>query len=196
MKKIYSIILILLLSLSIAAQTGEKFAEESVAVDTFKVIKPNKFHAKVDQIVTTLLTRYHYKKIDLNDSLSSIIFDSYFEALDYNKVYFLKSDLEKYENYRYLLDDMLLQGNLTIPYDIFNTYKLRMNTRVNYIIKRLETEFDYSIDEEIRPKRKELDWAESEEELDDVWRKRLRNDALNKNIKKEEESSQKKRQTK
>jgi carboxyl-terminal processing protease len=115
MKKIYSIILVLILSLNITAQNGKKFAEESVAIDTFKVLTPNKFYSKVDQIVTTLLTRYHYKKIDLNDSLSSIIFDNYFEALDYNKVYFLKSDLDKYENFRYLLDDLLLQGNLTIP---------------------------------------------------------------------------------
>ena len=48
-------------------------------------------------MVTRILSRYHYKKIDLNDSLSSVIFDNYIKSLDYNKSYFLKSDIDKFE---------------------------------------------------------------------------------------------------
>ncbi len=186
MKKLILLISLFAFSLNISAQTGEHFNENSIVIDTFKVLTPDKFHAKVDQIVTTLLTRYHYKKVDLNDSLSSVIFDNYFRALDYNRVYFLKSDIDKYEKYRYLLDDLIKQGNLTIPFDIFNTYKTRMNSRINYIISRMEKEFDYSIDEVFIPKRKDAEWVNSEKEINEIWRKRLKNDALNKNLQKEE----------
>ena len=96
MNKLTILILSFMLSLTITAQTGEHFAENSVVVDTFKVLSPNDFHSKVDKIVTTLLTRYHYKKIDLNDSLSSVIFDNYIKSLDYNRVYFLQSDIQSF----------------------------------------------------------------------------------------------------
>lgn len=186
MKKLILLILIFTFSLNISAQTGEHFTENSIVIDTSKVLTPDKFHAKVDQIVTTLLTRYHYKKINLNDSLSSKIFDNYFKALDYNRIYFLKSDIDKYETYRYSLDDFLKDGNLEIPFDIFNTYKVRMNSRIDFIIDRMGTEFDYSIDEKFSPKRKDAEWAESNAKLNDIWRKRLKNDALNKKLKKED----------
>lgn len=186
MKKMILLILIFTFSLNISAQTGDHFAENSVVIDTFKVLTPDKFHAKVDQIVTTLLTRYHYKKVDLNDSLSSVIFDNYFKALDYNRIYFLKSDLDKYEAYRYSLDDFIKQGNLKVPFDIFTTYKSRMHSRIDFVINRLEEEFDYSIEESFEPKRKDAEWVTNDAELNDIWRKRLKNDALNKKLKKED----------
>ena len=186
MQKIILLILIFTFSLNISAQTGDHFAENSVVIDTFKVLTPDNFHAKVDQIVTTLLTRYHYKKVDLNDSLSSVIFDNYFQALDYNRIYFLKSDLDKYERYRYSLDDFIMQGDLQIPFDIFNTYKARMNSRIDFVINRMEDEFDYSIEESFKPNRKDAEWVGTDAKLNDIWRTRLKNDALNKKLKKEE----------
>ncbi len=186
MRKLILLLLIFIFYVNTQAQTGEHYTENSATIDTFKVLTPNKLHSKVDKIVTTLLTRYHYKKIDLNDSLSSIIFDNYLKSLDYNRVYFLQSDIKNFEKYRFMLDDYLLSGNLDVPFDIFNTYKQRMYTRVNYIKKRMKSEFDYSINESFTPKRKDAEWAKSETELNEIWRKRLKNDALNKNLKKED----------
>ncbi|MBU0472719.1 MAG: carboxy terminal-processing peptidase [Bacteroidetes bacterium] len=186
MKKIIILIFASIISIYSFAQTGEHFAENVGQIDTFKVFTPNKFHSKVDQIVTTLLMKYHYKKVDLNDSLSSVIFDNYLKSLDYNRVYFLQSDIDNFEKYRYLLDDFLKSGNISAPFDIFNVYKSRMNSRVNYIIKRMETEFDYTVNESFEPNRGKSAWAKSELELDEIWRKRLKNDALNKNLQKEE----------
>jgi carboxyl-terminal processing protease len=186
MKKLIFLILLFTLSINIFAQTGEHFTGNGSAIDSFKVLAPDKFHSKVDQIVTTLLTRYHYKKIDLNDSLSSVIFDNYISSLDYNRVYFLKSDLQNFEKHRYLLDDYLLAGKIAVPFEIFNIYKTRMNSRISYTIERMKNEFDYSIKESFEPARKETEWANSESSLNEIWRLRLKNDALNKNLQKEE----------
>lgn len=186
MKKIILLTLLFALSITITAQTGEKYAKESVAIDSFKVLTPTKLQSKIDQIVTTLLTRYHYKKIALNDSLSSVIFDNFIKSLDYNRVYFLQLDINEFEKYRYSIDDFLLAGNLSFPYQVFNVYKKRMSERVGYINSRLKQEFDYSIDEYFTPQRKDLPWAKTTVELDEVWRKRLKNDALNKHLQKED----------
>jgi carboxyl-terminal processing protease len=186
MKKIVLLIVFSVFTQISFAQDSIHSNENSAAIDTFKVLSPGKLHSKVDQIVTTLLTRYHYKKIDLNDSLSSIIFDNFLKTLDYNRVYFLKSDIQLFEKYRYLMDDYLLSGNLQVPFEIFNVYKSRMNNSVEYVINVMDKEFDYTKEEEFQPKRDEANWAENINELNEIWRKRLKNDALNKKLQKED----------
>lgn len=186
MKKRIFILAVLLFSLNSFAQTDIISTDQNGIVDTFKVLYPTKMQSKVDKIVTTLLSRYHYKKINLSDSLSSVIFDDYIKTLDFNKMYFLKSDLERFEKYRYSLDDYLKDGILYAPFKIFDTFKQRMTERMYYINDRLDTDFNYATNDILIPNRENADWATTSEELDDLWRKRLKNDALNKRLAKEE----------
>ncbi len=176
MKQLFLVLLIGLISLTSFGQINHQI-ENGTAIDSFRVLVPTKFNSKVDQIVTTLLTKYHYKKIDLNDSLSSVIFDNYIKSLDFNRSYFVKADIRNFERYRYSLDDYLLSGNLSFPFEVFNTFKVRMHSSVKYITERMQTEFDYSKEENFIPMRDELPWAENEDELNEIWRKRLKNDA-------------------
>ncbi|MEN8194626.1 MAG: S41 family peptidase, partial [Bacteroidota bacterium] len=186
MKKILLILTLLLFTLNFYSQTTEELIKQNGIVDTFKVLYPTKMQSKVDKIVATLLSRYHYKKIDLNDSLSSLIFDDYIKTLDYNKMYFLQSDIDRFEKYRYDLDNYLKEGILYAPFKIFDTFKRRLSERIKFIVNRLETEFDYNSDELFIPDRENSKWAASEEELNNIWRKRLKNDALNKKLAKED----------
>ena len=186
MKKLLFILTLFLFTLNSFAQTAEQFAEQNAVIDTFKVLYPTKLQSKVDRIVTTLLSRYHYKKVDLNDSLSSIIFDNYIKTLDYNRMYFLQSDIDGFQKYRYSIDDYLKEGILYAPFEIFETFKKRLTERMYYVIDRLKTEFDYSISETFIPNREKAEWAQTTGELDDIWRKRLKNDALNKKLAKED----------
>jgi carboxyl-terminal processing protease len=186
MKNLLLIILFTIFSFNIFAQTGAEFTEKNAVIDSFKVIKPDNLHSRIDQIVTTLLTNYHYKKINLNDSLSSVIFDDYLKSMDYNRLYFLQSDIDKFEKYRYMFDDFLIHGQLDIPFEIFNVYKQRLFDRVKYVVKRMKTEFDYTKNETYIPERDKAPWAKTKKELDEIWRKRLKNDALNKKLKKED----------
>ncbi|MCB0749992.1 MAG: PDZ domain-containing protein, partial [Ignavibacteriae bacterium] len=148
-------------------------------LDSNKVIEPLDFHPEINKMVTRILSRYHYKKIDLNDSLSSIIFDNYIKSLDYNKSYFLKSDIDEFSKYRYELDEDLYLGKLLPAYQIFNTYKTRMNERIKYALSRLDEEFDFTIDESYKIDRENEDWLSTTEELNELWRKKLKHEALN-----------------
>ena len=49
----------------------------------------------------------HYSSIDINDNFSSTVFDSYIDALDRSKLYFLKEDIDQLSAYRYTLDNSL-----------------------------------------------------------------------------------------
>jgi carboxyl-terminal processing protease len=182
MKKFSFVLLLIVALISCKAQSLEKLIAKNSDIDSAKVILPDVEHSQDNRLITQLISRYHYKKFDLNDSLSSIIFDNYLKMLDNNKVYFLKSDLDEFETFRNKFDDFLLTGTLEAGYSIFNRYKQRLAERIEYVDKELKTEFDYSIDESFTPNRKDAEWAASSEELDEIWRKRLKNDALNRKL--------------
>jgi len=150
-----------------------------VESDTSKSIEPKNYYTLEDQLINIVLSRYHYNKFELNDSLSSNIFDRYINSLDHTKIYFIESDIESFEKYRYVLDDDIQAGNVEPFYDIFNVYLQRMQDRVTYLDTILSKEFDYSINEELLINRKNVDWSASVDQLNDIWRKKIKNDALN-----------------
>lgn len=146
--------------------------------DTLKLIEPANHYKNENQLLTSILTRYHYKEFNINDSLSSIIFDKYLNSLDHGKNYFVESDIESFNDYETKLDDNLINGDVQFYYDVFNLYLKRLNERLDYINKLLDKEFDYSIDENFEYNRDNATWAKNENELNELWRKRLKNDAL------------------
>jgi len=89
--------------------------------NTIKVLTPETKFSKEAMVVTNILEKYHYRRIKLTDSLSSVIFDNYLRSLDPNRMYFLQSDVDKFEPYRYKIDDFLKSGQLEVPFEIFNT---------------------------------------------------------------------------
>jgi carboxyl-terminal processing protease len=135
-------------------------------------------HERIGELVTQFIQKSHYNQIAVNDDLSSRVLDVYIESLDGNRSYLLASDIEYFEKYRYRLDDMVRSQPLDPVYDMFKVYRTRARERLNYAIKLLETEPDFTVDENYQFDRSEADWAQSSEELDEIWRKRVKSDAL------------------
>lgn len=142
------------------------------------VLRSNRELEKESQVITEVLNRAHYRKTDLNDSLSSVILDNYLSSLDRSKVYFLKEDIDKFEKYRNSLDDHLKEGDLSAAFDIYNTFKTRFNDRKEVIDSLVMVEFDFTKDEYYDTDREDADWATSKEELDEEWRKIIKSQAL------------------
>ncbi len=153
-------------------------ADDIAIYDSTNVIEPKNYYSFENQLITTILSRYHFRKLNLNDSLSSIIYDNYLTSLDYGKVYFLKSDIDEFEKYQNKIDDLLLDGDISFFYDVFNIYLKRVNERENYIETLLNNEFDFSTDEVFILKRDSINWAADLDELNDRWKKRIKNDAI------------------
>ncbi|MEQ8241165.1 MAG: carboxy terminal-processing peptidase [Cyclobacteriaceae bacterium] len=147
-------------------------------LDSLVSLEPSKEHASQTFVIVNLLNRYHYRKTQLNDSLSSVIFENYFESLDPNKSYFLKSDYDYFEKYRFTLDESLPQGNLDFAYQLFSIYRERSLQRLAYVDRLLEREFDFNQDEYLDTDREDLPWAVNREELNEIWRKIIKNQSL------------------
>ncbi len=141
-------------------------------------LQPKASHLKEARLIVQILDYYHYRDVELNDSLSSVIFDNYINSLDGNKSNFLESDIKSFEKYRYNLDDALQRGDLVPAFYIFNIYKKRLDGRLKYALERVQEPFDFTKDETFYFDREEADYATSEAELDEIWRKTIKNQAL------------------
>lgn len=147
-------------------------------LDTTRLVsKP--IYGKEANIIVQILDKNHFRKIMLNDSLSSTILDHYIKELDNNKTYFLASDVKSFEKYRLSIDDLTKLENVEPAYEIYNIFRKRYKERMDYAINKLINQtFDYSSNEVYETDREKEPWAVTSEQLNDVWRKIIKSQAL------------------
>ncbi len=182
MKKFVPVLVLLAAVSFFLATSSGRVARTGVLPDSVKTLEPLAYHSQEDQLINTILARYHYNKFKLNDSLSSVIFDRYLKTLDGTRSYFTQSDINELEEYRNSLDDDIKAGNLEPAFEIFNLFRERFHERVSYIDTLLKKEFDYTKNESLEVDREKAPWASSETELNEIWRKRIKNDALTRKL--------------
>ncbi|MCZ6565592.1 MAG: carboxy terminal-processing peptidase [Gammaproteobacteria bacterium] len=141
-------------------------------------LSPLNEHSRSTKLITRFLSKYHYKTFKINNSLSDQIFDSYIEALDPNRSYFYQKDIDSFQIFRYKLDDALNHPELNAPFQMFRLYQARVDERALYALGLLKEKFNFSINEKLIIDRSKLDWAVDKDELDEIWRKRVKNDVL------------------
>lgn len=141
-------------------------------------LKPSISQEKVETLVAKLLTTYHYRKVRLDDSLSSVVWDNYLKEVDNNKTYLLASDVASFEKYRKQIDDALINGDLTAAYDLYNVFRKRYQERADFIKQELKKPFVFTADETFNTDREKATWPKTVEEQNDLWRKILKNQAL------------------
>lgn len=167
---------------------NEVALHSSTRLPEIKAIAPELSFTKASIIIANILTRFEYDKKPLDLDMSKRIFDAYFKKLDPQKMYFLESDVEQFRQYQPLFSEMLLKGSLNIPFDIFRLYRQRVEERYDYVLKTLEQPFDFTQDESFTIDRKDMNRATSAEQINDVWRRRLKNDFLRLKLANTEES--------
>ena len=173
LKRIFAITL----TAAVLACTASPKAQKPV--EGVNNIKPDEQQSLVAKEVVGLIENYNYKKIKLNDSISSIIFDRYIKALDPSKYYFLESDIKEFEANRYNLDDDLRIGDLSTPFYIFNMYLKRYNERIAYSLSQIKDKYDFNQNDVYVYDREKMPWVKSIAELDNIWKKRVKYELVN-----------------
>lgn len=147
-------------------------------VDTL-ALKPKPVYGKEARITTFLLDNNHYRKMNFGDSLSSVVLDEYEKTLDNNKTYFLQSDIDSFDKYRNKIDDMTKAEDVMVAYEIYDVFQKRFAERMKYILTTLiRSDFDYNQDEYYEMDREKEPWAATVKDVNDVWRKIIKSQAL------------------
>lgn len=123
------------------------------------------------QLVYQVLTHAHYAPINVNDEFSSKVFDEYIDRLDYAKRYFIKSDIQQLEKYRYLIDDQIKMSNLDFFDEATKLIIQRQNEAEQYYREAIAGNFEFTTNDDIETDPKKLKFAASKEELKKNWYK-------------------------
>ncbi|MFT5313385.1 MAG: carboxyl-terminal processing protease [Paraglaciecola sp.] len=160
--------------------TGSGAVNNAKSVDAIPALEQESQHAVSAKRISSHFLRSHYKEIDLDDQLSNKVFERFLRSLDLNRNVFLASDIEGFEKYRSKLDDAIEKGNLTVAYDIYQINMQRRTERYEYALSLLDNEFDYeALNDEFYFDREDAPWAKNTNELNELWRQRVKYDALN-----------------
>ncbi|TPH12855.1 carboxy terminal-processing peptidase [Litorilituus lipolyticus] len=180
MQKFCRIAIAVSLSISFSFTSVDSLAFEKASVpEELPVLSPESQHATASKRISARFTRAHYKKVKISDELSAEVFDRYIKQLDYARNVFLASDIEDFSKYREDFDNVIARGKLDAAYDIFNVNLLRRLERYEYAISLLDKPFDFTKEEVYSFDREEAPWAKTEAELNELWRKKVKSDALN-----------------
>ena len=171
----------------IAVAVSLSFASISVLAEikednkNLPILAPESQHATSTKRITAQFTRAHYKQIKIDDQLSEQVFDRYIKQLDYARNVFLASDVEGFEKYRDEFDTVIARGKLDIAYEIYNLNLQRRLERYEYALSLLENDeaFNFELDESYNFDREDAKRPTSVDELDELWRKKVKYDALN-----------------
>ncbi|NRF38662.1 carboxy terminal-processing peptidase [Pedobacter foliorum] len=142
-------------------------------------IVPDEKQALVCKEIVTLIENYNYKKIKVNDSISSVVLDKYIKDLDPYKYYFLASDIKEFEKFRFSLDDDFRAGSLNAPFYIFNVYLKRYNEWIAYSLNQIKTKYDFNQNDSYVFDREKMPWATSTTALNDIWKKKVKYELVN-----------------
>ncbi|HEX7115919.1 MAG TPA: carboxy terminal-processing peptidase [Steroidobacter sp.] len=168
----------LLLVSGLLAGTAQGPVAKAVATADTQELSPTERHRRVSKLVSNVIERSHYRQSPINDPVSSLVLDRFLEQLDGARSYFLASDIAEFERFRYQLDDAVVNGQLEPVFAIFNRFQQRNRERITYALELLKTEPDFTVDEYFEFDRSKAPWAKTEAELNEIWRKRVKNDAV------------------
>ncbi len=153
--------------------------DDNSIIQSDTLLYPDSKHREQSKLIFQLLSKYHYKKLSVNDSLSEKILEKYIQSLDPSREYFYESDITYFNQYENQMDDYVISGYLEPAYEIFTVYHERVKDRIDFVFSLLENEPNFSINEDFSFDRKKAIWFKNSLEMNDYWRKKIKNAILN-----------------
>jgi carboxyl-terminal processing protease len=135
---------------------------------------------RITQIVCELLESNHYRRITFDEELAHQFLKNYFERLDYNRHIFLQSDIDEFtDEYASRLETLTRRGDASPAYRIYERYRQRLEERIKHVHSLLKQTHDFTIEERYLPVRDKEPWPKTLEEINELWRLRIKHEILN-----------------
>jgi len=143
------------------------------------VPKPRPFHVDLAREVATVTRTLHYSRRRMDRATSKEWFDEFFAMLDRNRTFLLASDIDEFRNFeRTLATQVYRSGRIQFAFDVYARLLQRIKQWAEYAVAHLDDDFDFTKEETIVLDRRKEPWAKDIAELEELWRKRLKNSLL------------------
>lgn len=141
-------------------------------------LAPDAQQGRVARMLALNMPLRHLSREVLDDQISTNALEIFLNALDFERTYFLASDIAAFRTAQTDLDDQLKAGDVAFAYKVYNIYKTRVANRVAYVKELLDQGFDLTQEETYEWKRKDAEWAATEEGWNDLWRRKIKHELV------------------
>ncbi len=132
----------------------------------------------IAKLVCQMIEANHISQQPIDDRVASRLVDQFIKDLDPQKMYFLQSDIARFNKYRTELDEQLKAGNLDFAYEVFSLFLKRLDERIAKAREFIDAPHDFTVNETMEIDAKDMPWAADVASLDERWRKRIKYDLL------------------
>jgi carboxyl-terminal processing protease len=166
------------LSVALLALAGSTRSPAGYAALPPGAVSPTERQRTIARQVGSILEESHFRRASIDDRMSSEVYDKFLDFLDGQRSYLLASDIAEFEPLRLRFDDMIRSGDIDPAYGLFARYQQRNRERMRHALALLDKEPDFTLAESFEFDREKAPWPVTSAELDELWRKRVKNDAL------------------
>jgi carboxyl-terminal processing protease len=167
-----------LVALAALALAGSAQAPASQSLLPPGAVAPTDNQRATARKIGRILEEAHYSHAPIDHKMSDLVFQRYLEFLDPQRSYLLQSDVNEFATYRFQFDDMIRTGNIDPAYLMFARFQQRNRERMQFALAQLKTEPDWTLNETFDFDRKDAPWPADQAQINELWRKRVKNDAL------------------
>lgn len=163
-----------MLALLVALFLNSVCAAQSNVTDDPQLTRPT-FHNNItSRLIAQMMEQIHLSKLPLDDTIADRAFEQYVDSLDPLKDYFMQSDIDEFEIQKTQIDDKLRKGEFDIALAVFRRFLERVDQRTKLAIEMINTPHDFTVNEELITDPDALNFAKSEQEITDKWRRRIK----------------------
>lgn len=153
--------------------------QPTIKADEIAALQPTEENSLATKRATTRLTQSHYRKFQLDDEFSKLVFERYLDFLDYSHNTFIESDIADLRTkYAHQLDNELNEGKLDAAFAIYDLLAKRRYERYQYALSLLDKEPNLTTNDQIEIDRKKAPWPKNKEDADKLWEQRVKNDVI------------------
>jgi len=169
-KSVWVAVVAVFLGLFVTASSQAQQDPNQAPVELTEPTMQNQLAAR---LVSTMMKQLHLSKLPLDDTIAERAFEHYIKALDPLKDYFVQADIDEFSAIKTQIDDRIQTGKFNIALTIFRRFIERVDQRTTLALEMVDAPHDYTVDETIATDPDLLEFAKTDAEIRDKWRKRI-----------------------
>jgi carboxyl-terminal processing protease len=177
-RKVFAPLAVSALAVLVVAGAGSSGAPAATGLLPEQAVAPTSAQRSLAPRVAGILEQNHYRHIPIDERLSPQVLERFLTALDPQHSYFLASDVTGFDRWRLKFGDMIHTGEIDPAYLMFYVFQTRNRERMEFALKQLDTEPDFTRDESFEFDRDHANWPVDQNEINELWRLRVKNDAI------------------
>ncbi|MEO0787040.1 MAG: carboxy terminal-processing peptidase [Bacteroidota bacterium] len=142
------------------------------------------------QTIVQSLARYHYSPSEVDDELSSGVFEAFLNDIDGGRLFFTQEEIDQLEVFRYEIDDQAKAGDFKFFVDVTSQWAATRERAQAWYTEILSQPLNLNDTESFVRLDDEDGWNADEEALQNYWRQYIERDLLNRIVNRQEQIRQ------